>query len=422
MKNCILKPLLFIFALLLSVLIFSSCNNGESNVILTDDNTDNTTALDSECTNDSYTTDSDSTVDELTTEEETYAYEDGIDRILSTEGLCELSSNKNLIVFLVDRFDSRYVELALKSTPDVFNSLDGFTYFDDCISLYGRTFPSVAYMLTGVENDFSKLREDYFREAYKNSEFLNVLKKNNYKIKIYTDSYYAYDDASVMGRYASNICDSEYSDRKYTTDQKNVFDYVSNSSFTVNSTQNNFSFIHIQGCHLPNTYDESFNKMDENSSDRWNELVAINTSMQIINVYINQLKEKGLYESSTIIIIGDHAAAMSDSKELSGVRRTAMLVKPSGISNGDIKISSSYVSHENLWATALKCEGLSYEYNFAPSAFDVGSDKSTVRRYVFQRMDDGFFENITYSILGSSKYFDNWTIINRENIEGSVHR
>ena len=99
MKNCILKPSLFIFALLLSVLIFSSCNNGESNVILTDDNTDNTTALDSECTNDSYTTDSDSTVDELTTEEETYAYEDGIDRILSTEGLCELSSNKNLIVF-----------------------------------------------------------------------------------------------------------------------------------------------------------------------------------------------------------------------------------------------------------------------------------------------------------------------------------
>ena len=69
MKNCILKPLLFIFSLLLSVLIFSSCNNGESNVILTDDNTDNTTALDSECTNDSYTTDSDSTVDELTTEE-----------------------------------------------------------------------------------------------------------------------------------------------------------------------------------------------------------------------------------------------------------------------------------------------------------------------------------------------------------------
>ena len=148
---------------------------------------------------------SDAATTEGTTEEETYAHEDGTKRILSTDGITELSENKNLIIFLVDRFDARYFELAQKRTPEVFDSLEGFTFFDDCISLYGRTFPSIAYMLTGVENDFSEKRVDYFRYAYQNSEFLNVLKQNNYKIKIYTDDYYAYSDASVMGRYASNI-------------------------------------------------------------------------------------------------------------------------------------------------------------------------------------------------------------------------
>lgn len=361
--------------------------------------------------------------DESTTEEEIfYAYEDGTKRILSTDGITELSENKNLIIFLVDRFDARYVELAQKKTPDVFDSLDGFTFFDDCISLYGRTFPSIAYMLTGVENNFSQNRSDYFRYAYKNSEFLNILKRNNYKIKIYTDDYYGYSDASVMGRYASNICEATYSDREYSTDQKFAFELVKNSEFTYDSEKNNFSFIHIQGCHLPNTYDENFNVLSEDDPDRWNELVSINTSMQIINIYINELKEKGLYESSTIIIVGDHDNARSDTEELWCAHRTAMLVKPSGISEGEMVTNSAYVSHANLWATALDSEGISYEYNFAPSAFKVKTNENTLRKYVFHRMDSGFFEIITYSVKGSAKDFDNWTVVNRENIEGSVHR
>lgn len=413
-KLCVYLALILTVAFILSA---ASCSSSTSN---SNGNTnlkgDSLNSLEESSNNSSTETD-DNTPSKP---EEFYATEDGTKRVLSTSNITELSSNKNLIIFLVDRLDSRYVDNALSNTPEVFDSLTGFTYFDDHISLYGRTFPSVTYMLTGVENDFSQKREDYFRSAYQNSEFLNVLKQNNYKIKIYTDSYYAYTDASIMGRYASNLSENETD--KFTTDQKFVYDLVNNSEFYLDNENNNFSFIHIQGCHMPNVYDESFNDMGEDHPDRWNELVAINTSMQIINVYIEELKARGLYNDSTIIIVGDHAAAISDKKELSGVRRTALLVKPAGQSRGNIKINSSYVSHENLWATALKSEGLAYEYDFANSVFEANTNRQTIRKYVFQRMDSGFFENITYSICGSSKDFDNWTIVDRENIEGSVHK
>ena len=412
-KLCVCLALILTFAFIMSAVSCSSNTSDANNNFFGNDSSNSYIESDKD-----YSTETDENAQDKP--EEFYATEDGIKRVLSTSNITELSSNKNLIIFLVDRLDAKYVDNALGKTPEVFDSLTGFTYFDDHISLYGRTFPSVTYMLTGVENDFSQKRDDYFRSAYQNSEFLNVLKKNNYKIKIYTDSYYAYTDASVMGRYTSNLSEDEAN--KFTTDQKYVYDLVNNSEFSLDNEQNNFSFIHIQGCHMPNVYDESFNDMGEDHPDRWNELVAINTSIQIINVYIEELKARGLYEDSTIIIVGDHAAAISDKKELSGVRRTALLVKPAGQSRGGIKINSSYVSHENLWATALKSEGLLYNYDFADSVFDVSTNRQTIRKYVFQRMDSGFFENITYSIKGSSKDFDNWTIVGREDIEGSVHK
>lgn len=368
-------------------------------------------------------TDIDSNINfgETTEEITTCITEDGTERVLSYDKISEFSANKNVIVFVVDRFDSRYMDLALKETPGVFSNLEGFTYFSDHISLYGRTFPSITYMVTGCENDFSLSREDYFRKAYSDSAFLNVLKDNNYDIKVYTDSYYSYKDASVMGKYISNIVTAD-AENVYSTDQKAVYDLLKNAEYSANFNKNNFSFIHIQGCHLPNSYDESFNVMGEDHSDRWNELVAINTSMQIIDTYIAQMKELGIYNKSTIIIVGDHAAAISDSKELSGVRRTALLVKPSGSGKGKIKTSLAQVAHENLWQTILESEKIEHTYDFKPSVFDIPEGENRIRRYNFQRMDSGYFENILYSVKGSSINFNNWTIVHREDVEGSVHQ
>ena len=390
-------------------------------------------------------------------------------KILTSKYMTEISENKNVIYFLVDRFDARYAEKTMEEMPELFSELDGFTYYKDNISLYPRTYPSVVYMLTGQRQDFSASRKDFFASAYKTAPGLKLLSENDYKVNIYTDSYYAYEDASVMLDYASNlsgilgreVVDTfdlalnmikgslffrvpfvlneavgqelstplfakyvvfESDSPKHDIDNKNIYNTLTKSEYTENSENNTFSFIHMTGSHLPNLYDENWNEIDSSHESAWDECLAIKVSMESINAYLRQMKEMGVYDDATIIITGDHAAAHSDTKELSGVRRTALFVKKSGDSKTPLSISSKQVCQDNLWATIIESEGIETSINFGRSVFDIAEGETVTREYIFQRMDDGFFENITYRVVGDSSDFDNWEIVDRVNIDGSVHK
>jgi len=112
------------------------------------------------------------------------------DYLLTYENLGVLGSESNVVYFVIDRFDWEYYAWAREKAPEIFYNLDngGFTYYDDAISLYPRTFPSIAYMVTGVENDFSQSCEDYFASAYGRSEFMRQLYRAGYTVNIYTRS------------------------------------------------------------------------------------------------------------------------------------------------------------------------------------------------------------------------------------------
>lgn len=390
-------------------------------------------------------------------------------RILTSKYITEISENNNVIYFLVDRFDAKYAEKTMDEMPELFDELEGFTYYSDNISLYPRTYPSVAYMLTGQKQDFSISRKEFFESSYKTAPGLKLLYEKDYKVNIYTDSYYTYENASVMMDYASNlsgITGREVVDTfelainmvkgslffrvpfvlnravgqelstplfakyvvfeadapKHDIDNKNVYDTLTKSEYTANSDSNTFSFIHMTGSHLPNIYDENWNVIDSSHESAWDECLAVKVSMESINAYLRQMKEMGVYENATIIITGDHAAPHSDTKELSGARRTALFIKKSGDSASPLAFSEKQVCQDNLWATIIESEGIDTDIDFGRSVFDISEGETITREYLFQRMDDGFFENITYRVVGDSSDFENWEIVNRVNINGSVHK
>lgn len=280
--------------------------------------------------------------------------------VLTFDGFAELSSEKNVVVFIVDRFDAAYYDKMLESDPEFFNKLDGFTYYNDYTSLYCRTYPAVTSMLTGIDNDFSTSRTEYFDRVYSDGGHLKALKERGYDINLYTKEYYAYENASVMGEYVDNVTsvsgyyvkepfllsfdmirlsfssylpfvakgamgymstpdfnahtvyELEGKDGKkdiipYDSDLKAVYDKVKGSEFSAVEQNGRFTFIHLDGCHTPIAYDENWEADISYDSN-----VAIKLNFTIIYKYIEEMKRLGIYEDATIVITGDHPHAVDD--------------------------------------------------------------------------------------------------------------
>ena len=104
---------------------------------------------------------------------------------LTFKNLDTLAKDQNVIVFIVDRFDYEYYDVAMRDCPEIFDELEGFTYFADYITLYPRTFPGAVHALTGVETDFSLSHDEYLANAYQNSEHLQgIIGKNARSVSV----------------------------------------------------------------------------------------------------------------------------------------------------------------------------------------------------------------------------------------------
>lgn len=386
---------------------------------------------------------------------------------LNNSNLTELSSEGNVIWFVVDRFDYTYVEKMLKTDPDFFSGLDGFTMYDNHITKYARTFPSIAYMLTGVENDYSTGRIEYFEKAYTSGTFLKELKENGYNVNLYTEKYYAYHDANVFEGVVDNLSSSndyevrdrmglwgdmtrltlfrylpffakgwvgvintsdfngyienEFDKPVFDSGMKDVYDWMTEEDFTTFTGDKNFSFIHINGCHMPNSYYEDFSLvLDE--TDKWDSNLAMRVSFKLVNYYIDQLKELGLYEDATIIITGDHASAISDTKDLSGSRVTTLMVKKKGESGTPMTVNSAPVEQGQLLATIFQSEGIIPKNDYGTSIFEVQEGDDVKRYYHFQKTVSGGDDVLViYEVVGDAKDFKNWTKIEEINV-GNLYK
>ena len=203
----------------------------------------------------------------------------------------------------------------------------------------------------------------------------------------------------------------------YTTDMKDVYEDVSSRPF-VTHVGGNFTFLHFDGCHTPNVYGPNFEPVDD--SDEWNTNLSLDLSFKIIDTYLNALREAGLYKDATIIITGDHCAAINDMKDPDGARVTALFVKKSGEEQTPLSVSSAPVCHGDLWATIYASEGITVNFDCGRPVFDVAEDDPRVRQYRFQKGYSSS-EIVTYDVVGDAKDFDNWTLTDREDI-GSMYK
>lgn len=390
-----------------------------------------------------------------------FSVEDNItNKILTTKNLDTLSANSNIYYFCIDRFDEFYAEHAYENNKNIFDNFTGFTWFQDNISNYGHTYPAIVNMLTNKEYDIEKSRAEFLNSAYNENTPLQALYENGYDINIYSQSYYAYTNAGYLPEYIQNSAEktkvkiTSHLGLSFSMIQMSLFrhcplilkntfgkitsstcnDYIENSgkdsfkefSLKVSSLNNylsssdfnttegkSFKFIHTEGNH-DIIYNKTWNNPDTLSSSIITKSVEEN--IKIINKYISELKENGLYEDATIIVTGDHPHPINDYTELKDIRLTALFVKPAGSSSEPLKISQAQTSHQNIWGTIFQSASISNELELEKSVFDIPEDEDQTRTYTWHTYANDLDE-YSYEISGSGRNFQNWKLTNTKHYD-----
>ena len=109
------------------------------------------------------------------------------DYVLTTEKELEVGSEQNIIVFVLDKFDGRYMDLVLEDEPDFLTPLNDFTYYKNAAGEFTGTFTGIPYLLTGTPFDEDS-EDDYVTYAYNDRNLLTELNNMGYELGVYTSN------------------------------------------------------------------------------------------------------------------------------------------------------------------------------------------------------------------------------------------
>lgn len=387
---------------------------------------------------------------------------------LSYEQGMSLSKDENVVVFLTDRLDSFWMDRVIKEYPDVKEKFDGFTFYQNNVSHNTSTFPSVPQMLT---NSFYKGEEwtEYVNKAWDGDTVPKVLTENDYNVNLLIDNLTTYSSIAHLEDQCINISHCDPEDVKFNylgeggiipsmtqlslaklspymwkgdlvtgfgsnlsadfikynkkfpdmmpmaigpeSDIK-YFDYIKSNEFNADSPKKTFAYVHLNGAHdtaerLAALYDDSIDV------DRW---VTTRGDFEILFYYFDQLKKLGIYDNTTIIVLGDHGRA-PDEVEREGKEGlddpivTALLVKPANAESGKLKLDDkAELSLDFFPASVIEYAGIDHK-DFGTSFNDVIEGGLHPDRWL-QTYEWGGYGKVIYKTLykitGDARDFANW--------------
>lgn len=385
----------------------------------------------------------------------------------------KVSKNKNTIVFLLDRMDKKYMDELLKRDPELCEKLSGFTYYKNFTGSYSRTFPSVAYLLSGVKYDYDIPSAEYMKKAMSESNFFGALQAAGYESRLYTDTQYVTGSVesfngtvknakSTEGKakpmkilsamlnlsayryspeamkpyfhiYTDNIAQKYIFGNKdgsiYTVDDAEFYAAFRKKGITTEDNAGSFVFYHLQGAHDPFTMNEKGEAVTlDYLSYEESMYKQIRGDFKMILSYIEQLKAAGVYDNTTIIITADHgrtgtAPSLEEATgENYGERVLTLLIKEAGADTKQpLKTSMKQVCQANLHKTFLRSMGVNYEDDGVRAIEDIGEDEE-ITRYFYMSGSNSLKASrdvnlITYEIKGDANDFSNWKRVKTEKMK-----
>lgn len=331
--------------------------------------------------------------------------------ILSRENEFVLSQNENTIVFVLDAMGTDI----LRDTMNEFEHLEymfkDFTRFDNSATLYSGTFPTMAYLLTRQRYDFSRPTRDHLYYIWSHPDvidFYGALRERNHGIHIFANPRWFTHDTEQLEGIADNLSYGEqftlnhlafvqntirlsafrYSplifkerltpsgrdfqmvvvSNRYTGNDPLLYERLRSIGISLISERNMFVFYHMTGSHRGGRRIRINEFANIDSEATRNQQTA--GALWIVNEYMDQMRELGIYDRSNIIIMADHGRALTSS--------ASFMIKRAGTQQDAMLISNAPISHEDFWPTLVEIMNLETK-DFGYSVFDIQEDEIRIR-------------------------------------------
>ena len=322
---------------------------------------------------------------------------------LTEERIFDLAKEDNVIVFILDAYDVQMMKTVIDNDEDYLEPLHDFVYFNNMSSRYTATDGSLPYLLTAADLSDPDIKKDQDK-WYDNSVFLKTIKDYGYDIRILTSDNYVEDiQEHVIDNYSDDgYCklDAEktvslfercmkyknspfclksfyryeaYDITNVITDT-NIYIFGTDPEFDekilaegVNAGEFDkaFRIYHLYGAHSPYYLTQDAKRdYDSNALAQWR------GSLKIVYDYIDALKEKGIYDDATIIIMADHGFnnTQRNSVAAEGIpfdenkTNPIFFIKEKNMSNDRLTVDSRKTSHDSFFDTVYESMGIPARY------------------------------------------------------------
>ena len=282
---------------------------------------------------------------------------------LSKEDEFTLGSNGNIVVFVLDSLSPGEFSEALAIEDDLLWAGEDFTLYDNAVAGGAYTLIGMPTLLTGMEYDPTYIAHSaWLGEAWSDTTIYDDLNYSGYDVRIYTDGRYltnvSSDDISnvveingkdyhiaeikdfikklyqlsgyyslptiikpymwfytdeILGLIESDLSNTHMED--LTSEEVDVEVYTINDDIFHKDLDNTgldikydkaYRVYHLMGPHAPYTLSIDGYTSDNGETDEITQTIG---SLRIVEQYIQEMKEAGVYDNSTIIITADHGRA-----------------------------------------------------------------------------------------------------------------
>ncbi|MCM1049370.1 MAG: hypothetical protein NC433_13200 [Clostridiales bacterium] len=332
-----------------------------------------------------------------------------------------VSADKNVIVLVLDYFSNQYLAPLEQAYPGATDFLHDFTYYSNMDCTYYGTYPSLVHMITGREIEPSKPINEWFVDIWqdeKTKDFYSALAQNDYKFNLYTaEAAYicGMNDVKMLDGMVSNVINvkqdmdvnykllfktmvkmssyrmfpeflkplfytnmSEYEDiviiKKNRTYHNNYefYDGLKEKGLQADKNSNYVIIQHLMGTHEYTTGENCEAKDDSTLEE------TAKGCMVLVEEYLNQLKELGVYDNSTIIITADHGGERDS--------QVIFYIKEPGESHEVMPVTNAPASFNEFMPTIAKAAGLDSSA-YGQTIYDFSSDELRERTVWIKKSD-----------------------------------